>query len=292
MNYHTAKLCPGMALITLAMLTSCAPLSIDPPGAAQESLLVLPVTLTHKAEQRRYGFDYVYTITSDDNRVAPYQAVFRFPPQDDMLIVNSLPPGSYRVANLKVRPVGTGDHSYSGTARTVNEPFILAPGMITILSKSLNLTTYNAIPGRGASTSYLSEIEPVSSAQRRQILERLGQLENFQAWKVLDSHNRPMLRAQGSWSGSWTSSTGDCGNGDLQFAVAVFELNGSGTSARGEPLTIAASINEQGKVSGDLSNDQTRVAKVSGGIFSGGEMAGKFSFLDGCESQWSVVKQP
>jgi len=88
--------------------------------------------------------------------------------------------------------------------------------MITILSKSLNLTAYNAIPGRGASTSYRWRIEPVNSGQRRRIPDSPGQLENFQAWKVMDTSNRAVLQAEGRWSGSWKSSgTGDCGNGEL-----------------------------------------------------------------------------
>jgi len=81
LNDQAGKRSCVTALVFLAMLNSCARLSIDPPGESQQSLLVLPVTFTHKAERRRYGFDYVYTVTSDDNRVVPYQAIFRFPPR-------------------------------------------------------------------------------------------------------------------------------------------------------------------------------------------------------------------
>jgi hypothetical protein len=68
-------------------------------------------------------------------------------------------------------------------------------------------------------------------------------------------------------------------------------MSGSGTSENGESLTIAASINDQGKVSGELSNAQGAIAKISGGVYWGGEIAGKFNFLDGCEGEWSVLKK-
>jgi hypothetical protein len=281
-----------LMLMSLLTLVACTPLKINPPSPEKQSLLVLPVTHTRKAQSNMPAFYYVYQITSDNQQVAPYDAVIKFPVQEDMVIVDVLPPGDYRVSKLSVFPMGVGDHTYGNNAHPMNEPFTLAPGMITIFPKSFNLLTYNAIPGRGLSTTYARDIEPVTDEQRQQILNALGQLENFQSWNVLDTSNAHILRAQGSWSGSWESpSTESCGNGDLRVKVIGSKLSGSGTSASGESLTIAANINEQGKITGELSNPQVLLANVSGGIYSGGEIAGKFIFLDGCESKWSIFKK-
>jgi len=66
----------------------------------------------------------------------------------------------------------------------MNIPFTLAPGRITIFQKSLNQVSFNSIPGRGLSTSYSFDIEPVTDEQRKQLLDDLGQLENFHSWMV------------------------------------------------------------------------------------------------------------
>jgi len=274
------------------LLAACTPLKIDPPTPEKQSLLVLPATHTRKAQSNQPAFYYVYQITSDNQQVAPYDAVIKYPVQKDMVIIDALPPGDYRVSKLTVFPMGVGDHTYSNNAHSMNEPFTLVPGMITIFPKSFNLLTYNKIPGRGLSTTYARDIEPVTNEQRKQLLDDLGQLENFQSWKVLDTSNSHALRAQGSWSGSWeSSSTEDCANGKLQVNITGPELSGSGVSSNGESLTLAATINNQGKITGELSNAQGLVANVSAGIYTGGEIVGKFTFLDGCESQWSVLKK-
>jgi hypothetical protein len=265
---------------------------LDPPSPDKQSLLVLPVSLTKKAQNNRHGFYYIYRITSDNNQVAPYDAVIKFPNQHDMVIVDHLPPGSYRVSSFSYLPVGTGTKTYNNNSRELNIPFTLAPGTITILSQSFNLLTYNSIPGRSLTTSYSFDIDPVTDEQRRQILDKFGKLTNFQSWKVLDSSNPHVARAQGRWAGKWESKgSGDCGNGELRVMVVGSEMSGSGTSENGESLTVTATINDQGKVTGDLSNAQGLVAKVSGGVYWGGEIAGTLNFVEGCESDWSVLKK-
>lgn len=291
MNTRIRKVTYVLMLMSLLTLAACTPMKLNPPSPEKQSVLVLPITYTKKSQNNRHGFYYVYQITSDNKQVEPYDAIIKFPIQADMLIVDALPPGDYRVSRFSFFPLGTGTKTYDNNTYSRNDPFTLAPGMITIFSKSFNLLTYNKIPGRGLSTSYSFDIDPVTEEHRQQILNALGQLENFQSWKVLDTSNAHVLRAQGSWSGSWESlSTEDCGNGELRVKVIGSELSGSGPSKSGESLTIAASINEQGKITGELSNSQGPVANVSGGIYSGGEIAGKLIFLDGCESQWSILK--
>jgi hypothetical protein len=281
-----------LMLMSLLTLAACTPLKINPPIPEKQSLLVLPATYTKKSQSSRHSFYYVYEITSSNNQVEPYDAVIKFPLEGDMVIVDALPPGDYHVSKFSYFPMGTGDHTYGKNTSPLNYPFTLGPGTITIFQESFNLLSYNSIPGRGATTSYSFKIDPITDEQRQQILDTLGELENFQSWNVLDTSNAHILRAQGSWSGSWESpSTESCGNGDLRVKVIGSKLSGSGTSASGESLTIAANINEQGKITGELSNPQVLLANVSGGIYSGGEIAGKFIFLDGCESKWSIFKK-
>jgi len=278
-----------MSLLTLA---ACTPLKINPPTPEKPSLLVLPVTYTKKSQNNRHAFYYVYEITSDDNQVEPFDAVIKFPIEEDMVIVDALPPGDYRVSKFSYFPMGTGDHTYGKNTRTRKDQFTLSAGMITIFPKSFNLLSYNATPGRGSSTSYRFDIDPVTDEQKQQILDTLSQLENFQSWRLL-TDNPYVLRAQGLWGGSWeSSSTDNCGNGKISVMVAGPDLKGSAVSADGESLMVVANINDQGKVVGKLLNMQGLAAKVSGGIYSGGEIAGKFTFLDGCESKWSVLKKP
>jgi len=285
-------------LTSLLTLVACTPLKINPPTPEKPSLLVLPVTHTKKAQSNQPAFYYIYEITDEDSLLAPYDAVIKFPVQEDMVIVDALPPGDYRVSKLSIFPMGVGDHTYANNTNPMNEPFTLAPGMITIFPKSFNLLTYNSIPGRGLSTTYARDIEPVTDEQRKQILNSLGQLENFQSWEVLDTSNVHVLHAQGNWSGSWQStnaegsSEGECDSGELRVKITGATLSGSGVSAGGESLTLTAHINHQGKIAGELSNSQGLVANVSAGLFWGGEIVGKFTFLDGCESQWNVLKNP
>ncbi len=276
----------------LPALFACTPLKLDPPSSEKQTLLILPATHTRKAESNRPAYYYVYEITSDDNRVAPFDAVIKYPVENDMVLVDALPPGDYRVSKLSFFPMGVGDHYYDDNSYPLDEPFTLSPGTITIFQKSFHQTSYNSIPGRGATTSYSFSLDPVSDEQRRQITDTLGQLENFHSWKLVDASNPYIARAQGSWTGKWQSAdTSNCGSGGLSARIAGAEMSGSGTSAAGESLTISATIDDNGKVTGELSNAGGRVATVHGGVYHGGEIAGTLRFDSGCNSDWSILKQ-
>ena len=184
MKNQTRMLSFTLVLISLSMLTSCARLSIEPPTPEKQSLLVLPATHTNKAQMVRHAFYYVYEITSDDNQLPPYEAAIRFPLPDGVLIVDSLPPGDYRVSSFSYVQTRTGDRTYGKDTAARNDRFTLRPGTITIFDKSLNLLTFNPIVGRGGTTSYKMNIERVTPEQRQRILQTLGQLENFHSWKV------------------------------------------------------------------------------------------------------------
>jgi hypothetical protein len=138
-----------LVLISLFALAACTSLKINPPTPEKQSLLVLPVTHIKKAQSNKPAFYYVYEITDEDGLLEPYDAVIKFPIPEDMVIVDALGPGDYRVSKLSFFPMGAGDHTYGKNSRSRNDHFTLAPGMITIFPKSFNLTTYNKTPGRG-----------------------------------------------------------------------------------------------------------------------------------------------
>jgi hypothetical protein len=171
-------------LMSLLLLSACARLSIEPPGPSNQTLLVLPTTHTNKAQRVRHAFYYVYEISSEDRQVDPYRVVIKFPVEGNILIVNSLPPGEYSLSKFIFLPRGTGDHTYGNNSQNHYLPFTLTAGEITIFNQSLNLLTYNATAGRGSSTSYKFDIEPVTGEQRHNILLTLGELKNFDSWKV------------------------------------------------------------------------------------------------------------
>ncbi len=184
MNTRIRKATHALMLMPLLLLAACTPLKINPPSPETQSLLVLPATYTKKSERSRHGYYYVYEITSDNKQVEPYDAVIKFPLEEDMVIVDALPPGDYHVSTFSYFPMGTGGRTYDDKKYPLNYPFTLAPGTITIFPESFNLLTYNKTPGRGSSTNYSFDIDPVTAEQRQQILDTLGQLENFQSWKV------------------------------------------------------------------------------------------------------------
>lgn len=291
MKTRAGKLLDALLLVSLLLLTSCATLSIDPPSPEKQSLLVLPATLTRNAQSARFGFSYVYTITSDDNQLPPYKATFKFPVEGDMLIVDTLPPGDYRVASLTVVPVGTGDRHYEDNAWPINQKFTLSPGEVTLLNKSMNLLTYNEIPGRGGETTYRWSVQPVTAAQRQLVLDRLAKLPNFGSWKLQDPNG---LRASGAWSGSWEPvGAQDCSSGELSIEVSGSEITGNGvSSAAGESLALAATMDNQGLVTGKLSDAGGPVASVSGQLYRGGEIVGFITYYDGCKVRWNVLKNP
>ena len=171
--------------IAVALTVACTqPLTIDPPSAEKQALLVLPAKLTHKAHLRSYGFAYAYEIVSESDAVPPLRVVFKLPLKPGMIIVDSLPPGDYRVSKLLTIPVGSGDRTFNTRGRPRNDQFTLEAGKITILHTTLDVLVYNQTPGRGMSTSYRSQIQPVTQAQEDEIMTRLEAMPNFSAWQI------------------------------------------------------------------------------------------------------------
>ena len=290
------------------LVSACGPPKIEPPSVEKPTLLVLPAEIVLEAQNRRYGFAYAYEILSSDNSVPPYRAKFILPVKNDMLIVDSLPPGNYEIQYLFTLPVGGGTKTYSEKGRPVNAKFRLEAGKVTILSKSLYVRTYNATPGRGLSTTYETRVKQTTEQQSTALLEKLGALPNFDAWQVLDeneshtasSRTGTALKAyvapddlQGVWSGSWRPSsqvTGTCIGGELWFNVDGSVLNGGGTDDRGNQYRFLASLVGNGLIRGKLSIDPDRAAEVTGKLYDDGTILGSLDFGDECQAEWKARK--
>lgn len=171
--------------IMLCILSSCASLKIEPPGPDRQTLLVLPVQVTNDTLYSKHGFYYIYEIVDQDSGDSVHEAIFKLPLDGDMLIVDSLPPGEYRVDKFIFKPVGSGNFTYGNNVQSRYDKFVLEDGRITIFSQSLNVHLRNEIPGRGMETIYNFGMEPVLFGQKQKILATLESLPNFEQWEVL-----------------------------------------------------------------------------------------------------------
>ena len=175
--------------IALVLLTSCVSLKLDQPSEDKQTVLVLPVLVTNQAQRHgQNGIYYIYEIVNEDDLTITYEAVIRTPIKGDMLIIDTLPPGNYRVDKFMFKTVGAGGFTFGQNEFPRNDKFKLEMGRITILSKSLNVRLYNATPGRGSDTSYSFNIYPVTREQEEAIVTTLKALPNFEAWRLPDSY--------------------------------------------------------------------------------------------------------
>ena len=172
--------------ITLITAVSCAT-GIKPPGPFAQTLLVLPVTETSEAQLRTHGFYYTYEIVNVDDSGESHQAIIKLPQAENMLIVDSLPPGNYAVKKFAFHPVGTGDFTYGENEEKRDDRFRLEAGKMTIFPLSLDVRLYNRIPGRGLSTSYEIAMNPLSQIQRKGILNRLKAFPFLQHWEISET---------------------------------------------------------------------------------------------------------
>ena len=132
-KFPTMLIMPMMLLL----LISCAGLKINPPSPDKQTILVLPAKITNTSLNTRYFYDYIYEIVSADSSDITYLATFKLPIKDDLLIVDSLPPGNYIVNKFIFLPRGAGDHTYGNNVKSRNDRFKLESGKITVLSRNL-----------------------------------------------------------------------------------------------------------------------------------------------------------
>lgn len=276
-------------------LASCQRLWINPPSDEYRTALVLPTELENRSEHGGHGFEYIYRIENLDGGVEPLEVFFRFPIAGDMIIVDSLPPGDYRVSQFRFQPRGSGDFSYGTNIQRRNDRFRLERSHITILNRSLNVLVFNATPGRGMTTTYDFKVEPLRTDQRERVLETLQTLEHFSAWKIYDENSpQARRRLRGDWTGDWTaltekSSSGDaCGSGELAFTVKDRKLKGRGIARDDTEVEISATFDDSGYLRGKLLIATRAAGKITGRLYPDNRILGTFSFDDGCEAQWSA----
>lgn len=182
--FYRLKFVLALSVLSMLCLSACVSLKIEPPTPDRQTILVLPVQVTNKSEHSKHGFYYIYDIVDASNGNTVHEAVFKLPLKGDMLIIDTLPPGRYRVDRFIFKTVGSGDFTYGNNLQTRNDRFHLEAGKITVFSQSLNVLLYNKIPGRGSHTTYDFRMQPVTAAQKRQIAEALQSLPNFELWEL------------------------------------------------------------------------------------------------------------
>ena len=176
----------GLILSAAMFAAACATTRISPPGPAVQALLLIPVELDVKVISARYGFYYVYEITRLGEEDFSHDVAIKFPLPNDILIVDALPPGDYRVRKLTIVPAGTGDKKLSKNTASLDLPFHLETGKITFFSHVLKLTMRNQDPGRVGTVTTRIDLIPLAAYHEEEIVATLRGLENFQAWEIAD----------------------------------------------------------------------------------------------------------
>ena len=144
-----------LIITCIALLVSCAKISLPRPSAENPTLLVLPASMTNETNQNDHAFSFAYEIVGDsaNGGVSPTRVEFTLPFRSGMVIVDSLPPGSYRVTKHMMLPKGAGSRTFGQRSVKLDLPFPLRAGQITIFDKSLNVRIYHMAPGRGTTST-------------------------------------------------------------------------------------------------------------------------------------------
>jgi len=170
-------------LLLLFLVSSCASVKIVPPGSEVQTILILPYSKLDTTGWSA-GYIYHYNIVNLGDDSITYEAKFNQSGKEGYLVVNSLPPGNYRVDKVIVNPVGTGIRDFDRSEYRRNEKFKLVAGKITIFQKSIHAYQIKDSTDPGRSFSGF-RIDPVFPDRRNNILEKLGKQENFDKWEVL-----------------------------------------------------------------------------------------------------------
>ena len=205
------------------LITSCASLKINPPSPDKQTILVLPVLVTNQAQKAgKHGFYYIYEIVNEDGPpLIPLEVVIKTPVKGDMLMIDTLPPGNYRVDKFMFKTVGAGDFTYGQNVFPRNDKFELESGKITIFSMSLNVRLFNKIPGRGMETSYSFDLYPVTWEQEEAILAALKTLPNFEAWHHTLDYEAAV---------KWYKRAAEQGHASAQFNLGEMYFKGQGVT--------------------------------------------------------------
>ena len=176
----------SLVLVLLCLgLLGCTGLRLPEPSGSDATILVLPFTITNRAQRTGpLGFHYLYEIESLDGDMEPVEVRFTRRLDADIMILDFLAPGSYRVRSFDMVPAGSGDHFYGDRRVELDLRFSLEAGAITVFMRSLNLEMYNSIPGRGSSTSYSVSLDDVTPSQYESITSALKSRPSFKSWRL------------------------------------------------------------------------------------------------------------
>ena len=171
--------------VLLFVVNSCAVLKLPPPDHDIKTILVLPFKVIDKTVETRtrgHGFNYGYEIVGIDDENFKYEATFALSNnKEEILIVDSIPPGYYFVNKLNVFPNKPGARVNNKKGVSRYDTFELVSGKITIFPLSLNILVEESSRGR----RYSNKMSLVEWRQKDQIIKKLKELENFDKWEVL-----------------------------------------------------------------------------------------------------------
>jgi len=254
-------------LLLLFLISSCASVKIDPPGPEVQTILILPYSkLDTTGRSAGYIFHYHIVNLGDDS--ITFEAKFNQSDKEGYLVVDSLPPGNYRVDKVTVNPVGSGIRDFDRSEYRRNEKFSLVSGKITIFRKSIYIThTKDPIdPGRSSSGF---RIDPVFPDRRNNILEKLGKQENFEKWEVIgvqqgivglssnelsELFNRPVLAPD--ITGSYVS---DIKGGEVMNRARIITFKQSGNN-----ITGTWNTDPFHKITGTITGDTIKFEWIEG----------------------------
>lgn len=273
MNWETKSIRILIVTSLMVLLSSCVGLNIKPPDSDNPSILVLPFKVVNTSGSNRYGFNYGYEIVNVDDESIKYEAIFELSNKEEILIIDSIPPGYYFVNKISIIPVGTGTKTYNDNNASRYDTFELVSGAITIFQISLDISVVNHSTQIG-STQYHSDISSVNPSQKDQIIEKLKALENFDKWKILGMGDRSI---EGRWADDKEVISLSRKNNYVWGDIGENGSDLSGTR-NGDTITFAFNYSPDGdtafeKGTGELkiSNDGTKlVGTRSGGGFPQG----------------------
>ena len=168
----------------LVFAVSCSGLTLNPPAADKQTLLILPIELTNKTMSSRQGYYYKYRIENTSDKNISLDAVIKLPRKEGFMIVDSLPPGNYAVTRFSYHPIG-GASLTGNNVRSRYDAFVLEPGKITIFSQTLHVIMQNETVGRMGTTYVGFRMEPTSSEKESEITQTLKSLTGAEAWEFM-----------------------------------------------------------------------------------------------------------
>ena len=257
----------------LLAVTSCAVLHISPPGPFVKSILVLPVKATNTSISPIYGYYYGYEITSAADKSVTYEAIFKLPNHNGMLLIDSIPPGDYFVSKAFVIPVSAGTLAVKSRVASRRDKFKLESGKITILQIALGVSVVDDPNFYGTIISSRN-IFPVYQSQKDEILATLGNLENFDKWEV---SSWKVLNVDSNWNEQPLHETNIAGTG----ITGTYRSQRSGAAHYFEKSLINIK-----QIGNDIVGTNKSQSKIVTGTRKGNTI--EFKYIGGVTGVWKI----